>query len=356
MEYGCTEFLQFVVDVDLGGDLNVLVAEDLLNRVDVHTVPAQAGAVGMTHLVRGEHRNVRVTLVHASHKLLEPLRKVVGILQTAGLRGKKVQTVVRQRLHQGDTLVRDRNGAKAVFLRRGQLEHADLGNDRALNVQRAVARFEHEVRPHGPQQLAAAHTGIEQECSSGKRLECFLAHNGDLLFGQHTLDALVRRAAELHALCRILVTQVVLDSRFKDVYQAQPDLLQMRCRQTLVHGGERLYIDWPHIGQIDTAEVRLQIQPHDLLIGLERIGADKRLLVGLEPLARPLGEVVAFPDKGFAGTRGYLGGYAKLLGFLFRIGKADRTVKGLAQRLAVNVAPECQLVLVAVVLAGWLFS
>ena len=89
----------------------------------------------MAHLVRGEHRNVRVTLVHAGHKLLEPLRKVVGILQAAGLRGKQVQAVVRQRLHQGDALVRDRNGAEAVLLRRGQLEHADLGNDSALNMQ-----------------------------------------------------------------------------------------------------------------------------------------------------------------------------------------------------------------------------
>ena len=51
MEYGCAVFLQLVVDVDLGGDLNVLVAENLLDRVDVHTVPAQAGAVGMAHLV-----------------------------------------------------------------------------------------------------------------------------------------------------------------------------------------------------------------------------------------------------------------------------------------------------------------
>ena len=92
MEYGCAEFLKFVVDVDLGGDLNVLVTEDLLDRVDVHAVPAQAGAVGMAHLVRGEHRNVRVTLVHAGHEFLEPLRKVVGILQAAGLRGKQVQT------------------------------------------------------------------------------------------------------------------------------------------------------------------------------------------------------------------------------------------------------------------------
>ena len=161
----------------------------------------------------------------------------------------------------------------------------------------------------------------------------------------------MRRAAELHALCRILVAQVVLDRRFKDVHQAQPDLLQMRCRQALVHGGERLHIDRPHIGQIDTAEVRLQIQPHDLLIGLERVGADKRLLVGHEPLARPLGEVVAFPDECFAGPCGYLGGHTEFLGFLFRIGKADRAVKGLAQRLAVNVAAERQLVFVAVVLA-----
>ena len=134
-EYGCTEFLQFVVDVDLGGDLNVLVAEDRLDRVDILAVPAQAAAVGMAHLVRGEHRNIRVTLVHAGHKLLEPLRKVVGILQAAGLRRKKVQAVVRQRLHQGNALVRDRNGAEAVLLRRGQLEHADLGNNRALNMQ-----------------------------------------------------------------------------------------------------------------------------------------------------------------------------------------------------------------------------
>ena len=80
------------MDVDLGGDLNVLVTEDLLDRVDVHTIPAQAGAVGVAHLVRGEHRNVRVPLVHAGNKLLEPLRKVVGILQAAGLRGKQVQT------------------------------------------------------------------------------------------------------------------------------------------------------------------------------------------------------------------------------------------------------------------------
>ena len=92
MEYGCAEFLQLVVDVDLGGDLNVLVTEDLLDRVDVHAVPAQAGAVGMAHLVRGEHRNVRVTLVHAGHELLESLRKAVGIPRTAGLRGKQVQT------------------------------------------------------------------------------------------------------------------------------------------------------------------------------------------------------------------------------------------------------------------------
>ena len=166
----------------------------------------------------------------------------------------------------------------------------------------------------------------------------------------------MRRAAELHALCRILVAQVVLDRRFKDVHQAQPDLLQMRCGQTLVHGGERLHIDRPHVGQINTAEVRLQIQPHDLLIGLERIGADKRLLVGHEPLARPLGEVVAFPDECFASPCGYLGGHTEFLGFLFRVGKADRTVKGLAQRLAVNVAAERQLVFVAVVLTCRFFS
>ena len=91
-EYGCAEFLKFVVDVDLGGDLNVLVTEDLLDRVDVHAVPAQAGAVGVAHLVRGEHRNVRMPFMHAGHKLFKPLGEVVGVLQAAGLRGKQVQT------------------------------------------------------------------------------------------------------------------------------------------------------------------------------------------------------------------------------------------------------------------------
>ena len=92
------------MDVDLGGDLNVLVAENLLDRVDVHAVPAQAGAVGMVHLVRGEHRNVRVPFVHAGHKLLEPLGEVVGILQAAGLRGKQIQADCLQKAAIGRTV------------------------------------------------------------------------------------------------------------------------------------------------------------------------------------------------------------------------------------------------------------
>ena len=76
-------------------------------------------------------------------------------------------------------------------------------------------------------------------------------------------------------------------------------------------------------------------------------------LIGVDVNERLL---VGGGHKGFTGTSRHLGGYAVLLGFLLRIGQTHRAVKGLAQRLAVNVAPECQLVLVAVVLAGWLFS
>lgn len=83
---------------------------------------------------------------------------------------------------------------------------------------------------------------------------------------------------------------------------------------------------------------------------------DKRLLIGQQPLSCPGSKAAGGGHKGLSGTRRHLGGYAVLLGFLLRIGQTHRAVKGLAQRLAVNVAPECQLVLVAVVLAGWLFS
>ena len=83
---------------------------------------------------------------------------------------------------------------------------------------------------------------------------------------------------------------------------------------------------------------------------------NKRLLIGQQPFPRPGSKAAGGGHKGLSGTRRHLGGYAELLGFLLRIGQTHRAVKGLAQRLAVNVAPECQLVLVAVVLAGWLFS
>ena len=76
-------------------------------------------------------------------------------------------------------------------------------------------------------------------------------------------------------------------------------------------------------------------------------------LIGVDVNERLL---VGGGHKGFTGTSRHLGGYAVFLGLLLGISKAHRAVKGLAQRLAVNVAPECQLVLVAVVLAGWLFS
>mgnify|MGYP000994019939 CR=1 FL=1 len=83
---------------------------------------------------------------------------------------------------------------------------------------------------------------------------------------------------------------------------------------------------------------------------------NKRLLIGQQPLSCPGSKAAGRGHKGLSGPRGHLGGYAVLLGFLLRIGQTHGAVKGFAQRLAVNVAPECQLVLVAFVLAGWLFS
>ena len=76
-------------------------------------------------------------------------------------------------------------------------------------------------------------------------------------------------------------------------------------------------------------------------------------LIGVDVNERLL---VGGGHKGFTGTSRHLGGYAVLLGFLLRIGQTHRAVKGLAQRLAVNVAAERDLVFLAVVLACRFFS
>ena len=83
---------------------------------------------------------------------------------------------------------------------------------------------------------------------------------------------------------------------------------------------------------------------------------DKRLLIGQQPLSCPGSKAAGGGHKGLSGPRGHLGGYAVFLGFLLRIGQTHRAVKRLAQRLAVNVAAERQLVFVAVVLACRFFS
>ena len=120
--------------------------------------------------------------------------------------------------------------------------------------------------------------------------------------------------------------------------------LQPALRTFRLCGEVRLYVRRTNIAQPRRPEIGDQMTLDQTDIG-QLIGVDvnERLLVG-------------GGHKGFTGTSRHLGGYAVHLGFLLRIGQTHRAVKGLAQRLAVNVAPECQLVLVAVVLAGWLFS
>ena len=60
--------------------------------------------------------------------------------------------------------------------------------------------------------------------------------------------------------------------------------------------------------------------------------------------------------QSLSGTRRTLGGYAVLLSFLLRIGQTHRAVKGLAQRLAVDISADGDLVLEPFVFACWLFS
>ena len=109
-------------------------------------------------------------------------------------------------------------------------------------------------------------------------------------------------------------------------------------------GEVRLYVRRTNIAQPRRPEIGDQMTLDQTDIG-QLIGVDvnERLLVG-------------GGHKGFTGTSRHLGGYAVLLGFLLRIGQTHRAVKGLAQRLAVDIAADGDLVLEPFVLTCWLFS
>ena len=89
------------------------------------------------------------------------------------------------------------------------------------------------------------------------------------------------------------------------------------------------------------------------LVGID---VNKRLLVGAQPFARPVGKVAGGRYKRLTRACRHLGGDAVLLGFALCVRQAHRAVKRFAQRLAVYIAPERQLVLPALVLAHRLFS
>ena len=101
--------------------------------------------------------------------------------------------------------------------------------------------------------------------------------------------------------------------------------LQPALRTFRLCGEVRLYVRRTNIAQPRRPEIGDQMTLDQTDIG-QLIGVDvnERLLVG-------------GGHKGFTGTSRHLGGYAVLLGFLLRIGQTHRAVKGLAQRLAVNV-------------------
>ena len=86
------------MDVDLGGDVDILMSEQLLNGVDVGSMPAQVSTVGVAQLVRGQDRHFGVFLIQAAHTPAELLGPAVRAVRLAVRIGEQVQTVVRQRV------------------------------------------------------------------------------------------------------------------------------------------------------------------------------------------------------------------------------------------------------------------
>lgn len=86
------------MDVDFGGDVDVLMSEQLLNGIDVGSMPAQVSTVGVAQLVRGQDRHLWVRFVQAAHAPAELLRPAVRAVRLAVRIGEQVQAVVRQRV------------------------------------------------------------------------------------------------------------------------------------------------------------------------------------------------------------------------------------------------------------------
>ena len=214
-----------------------------------------------------------------------------------------------------------------------------------------------KVRPHQPEQLAAPQTGFQQQRDlwhgvAGERLGKL-----DLLIGQHLFLVFARCAAERAVLRRVLPAQVVLDRALKESIQNRPHFLQTALRAFRLCGEVRLYVRRTNVAQPGRAEIGDQVPLDQTDIGqLVGVDVNERLLVGAQPLARPVGKVAGGRHKRLSGACRHLGGDAVLLGFALRVRQAHRAVKRLAQRFAMHIAPERQLVLPALVLACRLFS
>lgn len=343
------------MDVDLGGDVDVLMPEQLLNGIDIGTMSAQVSTIGVPQLVRGQDRHLWVCLVQSVHTPAELLRPAVRTVRLAILVREQIQTVVRQRADQLHRLEVQRQRAVAVPLGRIGGHDTVLECHRPAHAERPLPLV--KVRPHQPEQLAAPQTGFQQQRDlrhgvAGERLGKL-----DLLIGQHLLFVFARRATERAVLRRVLPAQVVLNRALKESIQNRPHFLQPALRTFCFAGEVRLYVRRTNVAQPGRPEIGDQVSLDQTDIGqLVGVDVNKRLLVGAQPLARPVGKAAGGGYKGFAGTSRHLGGYAVFLGLLLGISKAHRAVKRLAQRLAVNVAAERDLVFVAVVLACRFFS